>query len=114
MTYANPRLAAIAFAESLHASSALGLTKPQIIDGVRRFLLACYEDAGVAPAKLDGDQLQEIVLVHLARRCFPRDVFVPGMADLLQAFFADLEERTVVSHAFEIKRTLDELGDRFE
>ncbi|MFO0980778.1 MAG: SEC-C metal-binding domain-containing protein [Planctomycetota bacterium] len=112
MSDANARLAAVAFAESRHAAG-LGLAKADLIEGARRFVLACYQDAGAAPEKLDGEQMRELLAVHLPRRCWPKDAFVPAMAALLQAFLQDLEERTIVPHAYELRQALADAGERF-
>src|SRR5262245_20981015 len=108
----NARLEAIAFAESARAAE-LPLAKADVIEATRRFLLACYEDIGVAPQKLDGDQLREVVLAHLASRVFAKDAFAAHIPGLLRAFFQDLEERALVPHAFELKLALDDVDDRF-
>jgi hypothetical protein len=112
VTSDNARLEAIAFAESARAA-ALPLAKVDVLEAARRFLLVCYEDVGVAPQKLDGDQLREAALTHLARRVFAKDAFAPHVPALLRAFFQDLEERALVPHAFELKLALDDVADRF-
>ncbi len=114
MSDARPRLEAVKFAGSRHARAIGGLEKPVVIDAISRFLEACYRDSGAAPEKLDGETLREAVLVHLARRCGPKEPFVPRMAELLRAFLAHLEETTLVPQLYEMRRALDEIGDRFE
>jgi SEC-C motif-containing protein len=105
------RLEAVRFAESRHARAAGDLAKADVVDAVERFLDACYRDAGAAPDKLDGDQLREIALVHLPRRCYPKEPFVPRLGAILAAFFDHLEETTLVPQLFEIRRTLAEIAD---
>lgn len=105
------RLEAVRFAESTHARAAGELSNADLVDAVERFLDACYRDAGAAPEKLDGDQVREIALVHLARRCYAKEPFVPRLGAILAAFFDHLEETTLVPQLFEIRRTLSEIAD---
>lgn len=105
------RLEAVRFAESAHGRR-VDLSKDVVIDAVERFLEACYQDAGAAPEKLDGDQVREIALTHLPRRCFPKEPFVPQLGAILAAFFDHLEETTLVPQLFEIRRTLADVGAR--
>ena len=105
------RLEAVRFAESVHARR-VDLPKDVVIDAVERILEACYGDAGSSPEKLDGDQVREIALTHLPRRCFPKEPFTPKLGAILAAFFDHLEETTLVPQLFEIRRALAEVGAR--
>src|SRR5262245_59823214 len=97
MSESEARLEAARFAGSARAGEIGGIARPDLVEGIRRFLVACYRDVGVAPHKLDGDTLRDLVLRHLARRCGRTDPWVPRMVALLRAYFADLEERKLVA-----------------
>jgi hypothetical protein len=113
MNDAQIRLECVRFSESAAAKGVEGLSRPDLLEGTRRFLVSCYRDAGAAPHRMDGDALREILETHLPRRCFASAAFVPAMEDLVDAYFSHLEEQRLVAQIFEIRRALAETRGTF-
>ena len=73
---------------------------------VERFLACAYRELGKAPHLLDGDELEEILRERLPAHFGARDPLAEAVEDVLTAFLADLGQRAVVLHSFELQRAL--------
>jgi hypothetical protein len=73
---------------------------------VERFLACAYLELGKAPHLLEGDELEEILRERLPAHFGVRDPLAAPLEDVLTAYLADLGQRAVVLHAYELQRAL--------
>ena len=87
-------------------------------DDVRRiagaFLTCCYEELGKKPALLDGQDLHAVVGHLLPGRMQRKDPLAAHAGPVLRAFLAHLEESSVVSDAWELRKALEETLPEFQ
>ncbi len=114
MNDAQLRLEAVRFAESAAGQMVMGIERNDLVEGVRRFLAACYRDAGGAPHLLDGEAIGEVLSTHLPRRCWPKDPFVPVMESIVARYFTHAEESRLVAQIFEIRKAIEDERGEFE
>ena len=107
---------ALEVARFLDSSAAKALAEPRR-EGVRRvaeaFYGACYQGLGKKPRLLEDHDLLELMERHLPASFSGKDPLVPHVPAVVEALLAHLEEDQVVAHAFELKRVLDEAGERY-
>lgn len=99
------RLSAAAFLDSSSARE-LPYPRAEVRSVVERFLTCAYDELGKAPHLLEGDELQEILRERLPAHFGVRDPLAGAVEDVLTVFLADLRERAVVLHAFELDQAL--------
>jgi hypothetical protein len=75
---------------------------------LERFLTSAYDELGQAPHLLEGDDLAQILAERLPRHFGARDPLARHVPEVLGAWLDYLVEHTVVPHAFEQRRALDE------
>ena len=107
------KLESAAFLDSSQARG-LGLKREDARKIVDRFLACAYDEIGVAPRLLDGQQVHEIV-GHLLPARFERgDRLGPHAIPVLRAYLGFLEENAIVAQAFEMKRALEATAGELE
>ncbi len=78
-----------------------------------RFLEVCYDDMGVEPQRMDGQEMHG-ALGHLLPGRFQRaDPLAEHVPAVLRAYIAHLETAAVVASAFELKRGFESTIDEF-
>ena len=95
---------------------AAGLATPKstaIRTIVQRFLAACYEDIGKAPRLIEGDEMAELLELHLPRRFGVGDPLAAQVEAVLAAYLSFLQETALVPAAFEQRRALDQHASAF-
>jgi hypothetical protein len=81
---------------------------------VDRFLTCAYDEIGVAPRLLDGEQMHGIV-GHLLPAHFGRkDPLAVHAIDVIRAYVDFLQENSVVTQLFEIQNALENTALEFE
>ncbi len=96
-------LALASFMDSPHAQG-LGLPEPEIRTIVGRFLTVCYDDLGIEPQKLDGQDMHG-ALGHVLPGKFKRgEPLAEQVPDVLRAYLKHLEESEVIANVFELKQ----------
>ncbi len=95
------------FLDSSRAKALESVEAGQLREIVESFLSVCYDELGTEPARLDGDGLQHALAQLLPARMAPRDPRAEHVPAVLEAYFQHLREVAVVSHAFELERSLE-------
>ena len=104
-----PILEAAAFLDSDQARG-LSLDRAEIQDITQRFLHCVFEDAGVTPRLLDGEDLNTILSRLLPARFGHNDPLARHVEAVLEAYLESLDQREVVPHA--LKRVRELFGPR--
>ena len=78
-----------------------------------RFLRCCYDDLGKAPRFLDGHDVHDVLGHRLPSHFGKKDPLAAHVLPVLRALFEFLEQRHVVSQAFEMRRALEETAAEF-
>ncbi len=73
---------------------------------VKAFVSICYEELGKKPNLLDGHDVHHALGHLLPGRLKKKDPLAESVPEVLDAYFAHLEEAAVVTHNFEIKQAL--------
>ncbi len=110
----NPR-SELLLAEFLDGPSARALGRR---DEVRRaaslVVGACFDDLGIEPRLLDGDQLRELMFGVVARRLGSKDSSIPLLPRVTRALIEHLGQTALVPNAFELESALDDVDAEFE
>ena len=105
-------LALASFMDSAHAQG-LDVSEPDVRQIVGRFLSTCYDDLGIEPKKLDGQDMHG-ALGHVLPGKFKRgETLAEEVPDVLRAYLKHLEESEVLSNSFEIKQAFETTIDEF-
>lgn len=106
---------ALALASFLDSPAARALTAPR--DDVRRvveaFLAVAYDELGTEPQRLDGEELAVILEQRLPAHFRKADERAARAPEILAAYLEHLGETAVVTHAWELRRALDERAESF-
>jgi hypothetical protein len=105
------RLDVAAFLDSPQARALAGREHAREL--LERFLTCAYDEIGKAPHLLEGEDVQHILEERLPAHLKPRDPLAEGALETLAAWLDFLGERSVVPHAFEQRRALEEHGRSF-
>jgi preprotein translocase subunit SecA len=112
MTEPRVLLDAAAFMDAPHART-LEASAADVRTVVQRFLSACYEDLGLAPKALDGEEMQTLLREVLPRRFGARDPLAKIAEPVLDRYLEFLAETAVVPATFEQRRALAEHAESF-
>ena len=89
------------------------VSEPDVRQIVGRFLSTCYDDLGIEPKKLDGQDMHG-ALGHVLPGKFKRgETLAEEVPDVLRAYLKHLEESEVLSNSFEIKQAFETTIDEF-
>ncbi len=102
-----------AFMDSRQALSISDAATAEIRTITTRFLGACYEDLGVAPRKLDGEQMAQLLTQALPARFGVRDPLAVPAESVLTAYLDHLTEVAMLPNEFELRRALAEHATTF-
>ena len=73
---------------------------------VKAFVSICYEELGKKPNLLDGHDVHHALGHLLPGRLKKKDPLADSVPEVLEAYFAHLEEAAVVTNLFEIRQSL--------
>ena len=96
------------------AAQATGVDRKDAREVLQRFLQCAYQGLGKAPHLLDGGDLGAILGQLLPEHFGRRDPLAAAVEPVLRTYLADLGERTLVPHAFELEQALDAGLDGFQ
>ncbi len=102
-----------AFLDSPQAGALAEPGREEVHKIVQHFVEACYDDLGKAPRLLDGQDLHEVLGHAMPGQFGRKDPLARQVPGVLEAFFAYLTEAEVVTHAFELRRSLVETAPEF-
>ncbi len=102
-----------AFLDSPQAGALAEPGREEVHKIAQHFIEACYDDLGKAPRFVDGQDLHEALGHAMPSRFGRKDPLAQHVPAVLEAFFAYLTEAEVVSHAFELRRSLVETAPEF-
>lgn len=103
MSSKNVALDLASFLDSTHAAALTAPPRDDVRRIVERFLVASYDDAGIAPRLMDGHDMHG-VLGHVLPGHFKlKDPLAEHVAPVLRAYIDHLVETQVVSQEFELR-----------
>ncbi|MEM8709817.1 MAG: SEC-C metal-binding domain-containing protein [Planctomycetota bacterium] len=112
----NVTLALASFMDSPEAQALtrdLKLPEADVRKVVGRFLSVCYDDLGIEPKHLDGQDMHG-ALGHVLPGKFKRgEALADAVPDVLRAYLKHLEESEVLANAFELKQGFETTIDEF-
>lgn len=102
-----------AFLDSPQARALIEPGRDEVHKIVQNFVETCYQGLGKAPRFLDGQDLHEVLGHAMPGRFGRKDPVAKHVPAVLEAFFAHLTEAEVVTHTFELRRSLVETAPEF-
>ena len=107
MTERRVILDAAEFLDSAACQSIQGAAAAETREIVQRYLAGCYEDLGIAPRLLGGDEMSMLLTELLPRRFGVKDPLAAAVGEVLGAYLTYLDETVVVTAAYEQRRALE-------
>ncbi|MFT4539443.1 MAG: hypothetical protein ACI835_001890 [Planctomycetota bacterium] len=74
----------------------------------------CYEELGKRPERIDGQDMEAMLALHLPRRMKRRDPLAERMPDILGSILSHLEMSRGLPFAFETRMALNQGAEVFE
>jgi len=102
-----------AFLDSPHAAALAEPGPAEVRRVAEHFLSICYEELGSEPRLLDGHDMHHVLGHLMPGRLARKDPLAPHVPAILQAYLDHLGEVAVVSHAFELRHSLEATTEEF-
>lgn len=106
-------LALAAFLDSPQAAGLRQVPRADLRKISERLIGSCYEQLGVKPRLLEGQDLEALLGRFLPGHFKPKDPLAEHVPVVLMAYLGHLEESEVVAHLFELRSVLDNALDGF-
>jgi hypothetical protein len=100
-------LEAAAFLDSPHAKTLGAHSRHELHGIVEKFLDCSFDGVGKAPRHLDGEDIHHILGHLLPAKFAKKDPAAMLVPDVLRAYLAFLEERAIVSQAYEVRAAIE-------